>query len=254
LCNWNNEVAFSIGRYNISRGNLDRGFFLFLFVPAIGALVLFLTLLFTFQNDLFFIILSAFTLLGFLWIYLFYYIFSIISLSEIQRCQKIISIIILIIIFIIIPVYFAYFAILPFSTQFNPNDTRYHGNVKIIPINTTYSSMNSTSIGLPLTYGGYGANISDIDRYYWNFHWTTNYGHFIVSDPENHIVKIEGADVSLRYPSPTLYWMYDTIDQGKNKSPVIIYLRIENRLTKIVYSGDELNLNWSSIDTVTVET
>jgi hypothetical protein len=49
-----------------------------------------------------------------------------------------------------------------------------------------------------------------------------------------------------------VYWTWSPADQGKIKPPVSIYLSFENRLSKKIYAGTRLDLDWKAIDMVRV--
>lgn len=111
----------------------------------------------------------------------------------------------------------------------------------------TYSPILSSTVGIGLTPVYTVEEASDSS----NFHWQTNYGHFVIWGPEDQKVQILGTEVTNL--GEKIYWSYDPDEMGKEKPPVFITLSIEDEVTKKVIYDSSLELYWEDLDLAKVK-
>ena len=111
----------------------------------------------------------------------------------------------------------------------------------------TYSPILSSTVGIGLTPVYTVEEALDSS----NFHWQTNYGHFVIWGPEDQKVQILGTEVINL--GEKIYWSYDPDEMGKEKPPVFITLSIEDEVTKKVIYDSSLELYWEDLDLAKVK-
>jgi hypothetical protein len=251
-CHWDDEVVHTILERKITRENLEKGLFLIIFIPTVGTLVYFVVPIFSFVHDPFFINLNLVIILSFIWIYLCYWLFSRIAVLDWTRRTKNAAIAVLAILFVLGPVSSTYLYVLPSMAPFSPESTPSSEWIAIRPIAPEFDPAHSHEHGMRLQVARTFLNTSGLDQQYWTFHWTASYGSFVVIDPENHAVRQAGPDCYCPDSGCIVFWTWCPADQGKIKPPVSIYLSFENRLSKKIYAGTRLDLDWKAIDMVRV--
>lgn len=113
-------------------------------------------------------------------------------------------------------------------------------------------------------YSSYPKSSINID--YANCHWSTNYGYFFTIDRQDLFITKRSNDFivpkCIETPDAlSIYWTYDNSDYGKNKSPVLISLQVENSNKKLlneksdtpidyIIGGAHQNFTWNSFDNI----
>ena len=110
-----------------------------------------------------------------------------------------------------------------------------------------YTPLLSSTVGIGLTPVYTDQEASD-GR---NFHWQTNYGHFVSWGLKDQRVQILGSNVTNR--GEKIYWSYDPKVMGKEKPPVLIFLSVEDEVTKKVICDSSLELYWEDLDLAKVK-
>lgn len=115
-------------------------------------------------------------------------------------------------------------------------------------------------------YSSYPKSSINID--YANCHWSTNYGYFFTINSQDLFITKQSNDFIIPKCIETpddvsIYWTYDFADYGKNKSPVLISLQVENSNKKLlieksdtpvdyVIGGAHKNFTWIKPDTLEI--
>lgn len=120
--------------------------------------------------------------------------------------------------------------------------------------NTTPAQLNISYFVDPYFTQGW----TDFDRIYSQCHWSTNYGYFLTISSNNSLVRKESQEFIIpgcTSPPDKIYWTYDIEDFGRNKSPVLIGLIVEdrNKKTNNTLGYDRILLNWNGTDMIEVE-
>lgn len=251
-CNINPETIHQIHGQNITKGTLQKILFLLVFLPTIGAFIYFIMPIFLFQTDpyckFFEIIIFSVYLLLIMYLFLF---LSILNSPITPQIKTILSIVLSLIIFAGLA-WFSWTITLPLLGQFSPTENLTNNETEIITNSLSYSISNSTTIGIPLQGGG-NVTMSDIDKkYYLNAAWSTNFGFFIICDPNTHITKIAGPEITINNGYSTLFWTYDPKYQGIKKPPVSIFLTVTNIRKNEIVGVSQKNITWSDLDTANV--
>ncbi|MFC1913419.1 hypothetical protein ACFLX7_04435 [Chloroflexota bacterium] len=79
------------------------------------------------------------------------------------------------------------------------------------------------------------------------FHWRTNYGHFIAWDTQDLEVNLLGPVVINN--GEKIYWSYNPSEVGVEKPSVVISLQIEDEKTQQVLAETKLKIGWEDRDT-----
>jgi hypothetical protein len=252
-CNFSPIQLHSFFGLNITLGRIQKWVFSFLFIPFILTIVYFIIPVFIWTDSpyiqsLTIVVMGTYTIL-ILFIILFVFIVT-------PRVNPLFKSFLMIVIFIAFAGTFyglVTSAYIPFFSSMDVKNGTYYGNVEIMPVYTNYSFDYPTSYGLPLKVAGEKYNISNFDSYhYLSFQWSTNYGYFLNVPISNDSITNEGQYCKLSDGSSTVFWTYDISDNDKKKSPVYIFLRVENLRTKQVLSSDHIDLSWSDLNNVTV--
>jgi hypothetical protein len=159
----------------------------------------------------------------------------------------------------------------------------YNINLEILNITHNYSVLDNASFSfetIPIphnntpmvllirpNYSQYSC--SNINTEYAQCHWSTNYGHFFTVNSNDSFTSARTNDFIIpscilascnQKPEDAVYWTYDLSDFGKNKSPVIISLRVENPNKKLlngkwkntvdyIIGSAHQNFTWIDFDT-----
>jgi hypothetical protein len=114
-------------------------------------------------------------------------------------------------------------------------------------------------------YTNYPSSSINID--YADCHWSTNYGYFFTINSQDFFLTKQSNDFivpkCIENPNDniSIYWSYDKSDYGKNKSPFLISLQVENSNKKLlneksdtpidyIIGGFHSNFTWINSDTI----
>ncbi|PKL64033.1 MAG: hypothetical protein CVV32_10240 [Methanomicrobiales archaeon HGW-Methanomicrobiales-3] len=82
-------------------------------------------------------------------------------------------------------------------------------------------------------------NSHDINKDYYDCHWSTNYGNFITIDTITMLTQKRSDEFLIpkcvQNPKYKIYWTYDSSDYLKQKPPVIISLQVENSNRRLAF-------------------
>ncbi len=91
-------------------------------------------------------------------------------------------------------------------------------------------------------------NPSNINAEYAQCHWSTNYGHFFTFNTKDFFIAEQSNDfiilACIQNQDENIYWTYDLSDFDKNKTPVIISLRVENPNKKLLNGKWKNNVDY----------
>ena len=108
---------------------------------------------------------------------------------------------------------------------------------------------------------------SSVNIDYADCHWSTNYGYFVTIKSKSSFIEKQSSDFIIRKciqnQDETVFWTYDLADYGRNKTPVIISLQVENSNKKLlneklghtvdyVIGGTYSNFSWMKQDTIVI--
>jgi hypothetical protein len=82
------------------------------------------------------------------------------------------------------------------------------------------------------------------------FHWRTDYGHFVAWDAPDFRVNLLGTEVI--NDGQKIYWSYDPGEMGTKKPTVEVTLQIEDAGSRQVLAEARLKIGWEDKDTARV--
>jgi hypothetical protein len=142
------------------------------------------------------------------------------------------------------------------NTPYSDPGTSY-GDLSIAATPTEYSPAGTDAIGMRILIRNLeeNKNITSIGLFSIQHHYSTNYGYFVVEDPDSNLIAVGGQQVAIESDDvgQKVYWTYPVSDTGKKKPPVVIAMHVEDEMMPVPFLQDRITLKWVDIDTVQVE-
>lgn len=109
-----------------------------------------------------------------------------------------------------------------------------------------YIPIMSSTVGIGLTPVYESGRLSEALQ----FHWRTDYGHFVAWDAPDFKVNLLGTEVI--NDGQKIYWSYDPGEMGIKKPTVEVSLQIEDARSGQVLAEARLKIGWEDKDTAMV--
>jgi len=150
------------------------------------------------------------------------------------------------------------------NSTINKETSKYYSN-KEVAVKINYDILNQTNtppilmsvqryIDLNST-----KNWSGFDEGYAQCHWSTNFGYFFTTSPDNSTVTKHTQTLIIPRclkSTELVFWTYDLTDYNKPKPTVVIGLTLEDKNKILKTDGNgvlgkaNLSISWSNFDTV----
>lgn len=152
-----------------------------------------------------------------------------------------------------------YLLFLAFSPPISLIFKYYDDTNKKIDVKISYNESvnpNNTPLLLPLHYDLGNITNINLDLYYLDCRWSTNYGHFIEISPDYSQITNHNQEMEITqcpFSTNNVFWTYDESGVGVNKSEVFIGFTIKDINKDKILGSDHLNLTWKGLDVIEIE-